>query len=85
MAKGLKQIEEDAERKRKAGVNAVNKKKAQTEAAKESELANTPLTKLEREYIARIAPRLKEGRNSAQPSPAEILRYSKLIKRKDVK
>ena len=53
--------------------------------ANEDKLANTPLDAEELAFITRIAPLMNEGRKIAQPSAAEIQRYSRLIKRKDVK
>lgn len=86
MAKKSKvELEKEADRIRKAEVDAHNKKvaeKARTEAEK---MANIPLTDEERAFIAEIEPKMKEGRKIMQPSSAQILRYSKLIKRKDVK
>ena len=83
--RGGKAIEEAAEKARKAHVDAENRKKALREKAAEEVLANTPLTDEEKAFIAKTTPKLKEGRAIMQPSPAEILRYSKLVKRKNVK
>lgn len=83
-AKSKKQIEEEADKARKAKVDARNKKRAEAAAKKEAEDANIPLNAEEKDFIARIAPKMNEGRAVNQPSPAEILRYSQLIKRKDV-
>jgi hypothetical protein len=82
---GKKDIEEKADKARKAKVDAKNKSDADKAKADEDKLANTPLTQEEKDFIAEIGPKMNEGRKIMQPSPAEILRYSKLIKRKDVK
>ena len=82
---GKKEIEEKADKARKAKVDKANKEAATKAKADEEKLDKTPLTEEERAFIARIAPKMNEGRKNAQPSSAEILRYSKLIKRKDVK
>ena len=84
-AKSKKEIEEAADKARRAEVDAANKKKASVEAAKEAALAQTPLTDEEKAFITKVEPRMTEGRKVMQPSPAEILRYAKLLKRKDVK
>ncbi|MEE9354788.1 MAG: hypothetical protein V3U75_04285 [Methylococcaceae bacterium] len=84
-AKGKEQIEKEADGARKKKVDADNKKTAEKAKAEEDALAETPLTGEERAFIAEIDPKMNEGRKIAQPSPAEILRYSRLIKRKDVK
>ncbi len=82
-AKSKKEIEEEADKARRAKVDATNKKKAEEAENKEAELAKTPLNKEEKDFIARIGPQMNDGRNP--PPPADILRYSKLIKRKNVK
>ena len=82
---GKKEIEDKADKARKAKVDAKNKEAATKAKAEEDKLAKTPLTDEERAFIAEIAPKMNEGRKIAQPSPAEIQRYARLIKRKDVK
>lgn len=82
-SKEEKEKEEDAARKAK--IDAINKEKAKKAAEKEAKLANTPLSKAEKEFIIEIKAKMNEGRAVMQPSPAEILRYSQLLKRKDVK
>jgi len=84
-AKSKVEIEAEADKARKAQVDATNKKKAKAAAEQEAKNANVPLNDEEKAFIARIAPKMNEGRMVMQPSPAEILRYSQLIKRKDVK
>lgn len=83
--KSKKELENIADKARKAGVDADNKKRAAAAAKKEAEDAGVPLNAEEKAFIARIAPKMNEGRMVMQPSPAEILRYSQLIKRRDVK
>ncbi len=83
-AKGKEELERLADEARKAEVDATNKKKVAEMAKAEAESADTPLNAEEQAFIARIAPRMNEGRKVLQPSPAEITRYSRLIKRKDV-
>lgn len=87
MAKGKskKQIEDEADVARRADVDAENKKRIKDEAREEAALAKTPLTAEEKSFIAEIAPKMNEGRKVMRPSSAEILRYSKLIKRQGVK
>lgn len=83
--KSKKEIEEAADRARRAGVDEQNRKMAAQAKAKEAKLVNVPLTEEERAFIAEIAPRMNEGRQIMQPSSADILRYSRLKKREDVK
>ena len=85
MAKSKKDIEEAADKARRKEVDAANTKKAKGIADNTARLAQTPLNEEEMAFIDRIAPKMKEGRAIMQPLPAEILRYSQLIKRKDVK
>lgn len=82
---GKKEIEDKADKARKAKVDADNKKRAAIAKAAEEKLAKTPLNAEELAFMARIGPKMNEGRRIAQPSSAEILRYSKLVKRKGVK
>ena len=79
------ELEKKADIARKAKVDADNKKRAEDEAAAEAALANTPLTDEEKAFIARIRPKMNLGRPVDQPSPAEIQRYSRLLKREKVK
>ena len=81
---GKKEIEDKADKARKAKVDKANQAAATKAKADEDKLAKTPLNAEELAFIAEIAPKMNEGRKIAQPSSAEILRYSKLIKRKDV-
>lgn len=82
--KSKQAIDEAADKARKAKVDRANKKKAEAAAKKAAEMSETPLNAEELAFIERTAPKLKEGRAIMQPSPAEMLRYSELIKRKDV-
>jgi len=83
--KSKKEAEDIADKARKARADAANKKRIKEAADKQAALAKTPLSDAEKSFIARIAPRMNEGRAIMQPSPAEMLRYSQLIGRKDVK
>jgi len=74
-----------ADKVRKEQVDRANLKMAKEIERKQASLANIPLNDEERAFIARIALGMKKTRAIEQPSPAEITRYSQLIKRKDVK
>lgn len=82
--KGKTAAEAAADRARKKAVDTRNEKEIKTQEKAETELADTPLNAKELAFITRIKPMLNYGRAIDQPSPAEILRYSQLIKRKDV-
>lgn len=84
-AKGRKQIEDEADKARKAKVDADNKKKAAKQAKKEAAEALEPLTAEESAFLKEMAPKMNEGTAARQPSSAEMLRYSQLIGRKGVK
>ena len=84
MAKSKKQVEEEAEKSRKAAVDKVNRDKAEEAKKKEEAEALVPLTAEELAFVNRIAPRMNKGRAIDQPPSADILRYSRLIKRKNV-
>ncbi len=81
----MEEKEKIANKLRKKKVDAENKKKAADAATAEEKLANTPLNQQEVAFIARIAPMMNQGRQIAMPSPADITRYAKLLKRKGVK
>ncbi len=83
VAMSKKEAEEAADRARKAKVDADNKAKFASRKAKEAELAGTPLNAEEKAFIAKIAPQMNNGKN--QPAPADIQRYARLLKRKEVK
>lgn len=85
MAKSKVEIEATADKARRAKVDRANKKKPRELADEAAALANKPLNGEEKAFIARIGPKMSEGRAIMQPSSAEILRYSQLILRKDVK
>jgi len=84
MAKSKKQIEEKAESLRKEAVDRANIKKAEEQKAIDEAEANKPLTDEELAFIARIEPMMRRGRQIEQPIPAEVFRYSRLVKRKNV-
>lgn len=83
--KGTQQKQAEAERARKKAVDAKNKKAEAENQADIDKLANTPLTDEERAFCLEIEPKMNKGRRDERPCSADILRYSKLIKRKDVK
>ena len=82
MAKNKEQLEREADESRKKAVDAKNKRDAKNAAEKEAELAETPLTKKEIAFIARVRPLMNKGHSG--PSPADIVKYSQLIKREKV-
>ncbi|HDZ38204.1 MAG TPA: hypothetical protein ENH62_07960 [Marinobacter sp.] len=81
--KNKEELEREADEKRKDAVDATNAKAAKDAADAEANLAATPLTGDEHAFIARIRPLMNKGMGG--PSPAEITRYSYLIKREKVK
>lgn len=83
--KSKEQLEKEADIARKMAVDEENKAAAAKAKKEEDALANTPLNDEEKAFIAEVAPKMNEGRKLAMPSSADILRYSKLLKRKDVK
>ena len=83
--KGKKQIEDEADKARKAKVDADNRKKAAKMVRDETALAKKPLTAEESAFLKEMAPKMNEGTAAMQPSSAEMLRYSQLIGRKGVK
>lgn len=83
--KSKEQLEHEADVARRVAVDAKNNKDATEKALEEDRLANIPLNDEEKAFIAEIEPKMNEGRKIMRPSPADILRYSQLIKRKDVK
>ena len=76
------ELERKAGEARKANVDAKNKADAEKTAKQQADLADTPLTEAEVAFIARIRPRMNKGTH--QPPPADILKYSQLIKREKV-
>ena len=82
---GQKENDEKAEKAQKEKVDRMNKKKADDIAKAEAMLAKTPLNDEEKAFVAKMKPKLSEGRAIMQPTQAEMLRYSQLIKRIDVK
>lgn len=76
------ELEKKVDENRKASVDATNAKDAKKADEKQASLADTPLTQGEVDFIARIRPRMNKGNH--QPPPADILRYSQLIKREKV-
>lgn len=80
-----KEAEEAADKLRKAKVDEENIKRQKLAEAEEAKLAKVPLTLEERAFIAEMTPKMNNGRQIDQPSPAQIGRYARLLKRKDVK
>ncbi len=78
------ELEKKADIARKKKVDADNRKRAEDAARAEAKLANTPLDAEEKAFIARIRPKMNKGRPVDQPSPADITRYSRLIKREKI-
>ena len=83
-AKGVQQLQDEGDKARRAGVDALNKEIAANQKKAAGELADTPLNDEEQAFVARIALRMNCGRAIEAPSAAEILRYSKLVGRVDV-
>ncbi len=77
-------LEVEAEKIRKAAVDKANKEVADKAARDKIILSNIPLTNEERDFLVSTAAKMNKGRKVDQPSPAEILKYSKLIERENV-
>ena len=84
MAKSKVEIEAAADKARKANVDKENKRRAKLAEEENARLANTPLNKEEKAFIAEIAPKMNKGRSVDQPSAAQIGRYGRLLLRKDI-
>lgn len=84
-AKSKQEIMDNATNARKKGVDAANKKAFAKEQKEIEALANTPLTAEERAFCGRVASKMNNGRTVDKPQAAEILRYSKLRPRLDIK
>lgn len=84
-AKSQEQLEQEADERRKKAVHATTVAKAEEEKAKQEALANKPLTAEEKEFVARIGARMNDGRRVSMPASADILRYSQLKARENVK
>ena len=83
-AKGIQQLQDEGDKARRKAVDALNKKTEANQKKAAGELVGTPLTDEEQEFVAAIALKMNCGRNVDKPSDAQILRYSKLVGRKDV-
>lgn len=83
--KSKEELEAEADASRRAQVDAKNKAAADAIAVEQAKLAKTPLTAEDLAFILRIAPLMNEGRAIKRPSAADITRYARLLKRKDVK
>ena len=75
------ELERKVDQDRKAGVDATNKKMAENIEDQDAKLAGVPLTAEEKEFMARIKPRMNYGRRGQMPSAADITRYARLVKR----
>jgi len=84
MAKGVQQLQDEGDKARRKGVDALNVKNEKKQKSEAAKLAKTPLTDKEQAFIAMIEPKMNCGRAVDKPSAAQILRYSKLVKRKDL-
>ncbi len=90
-------LEQMADKNRKGQVDAINKAKAVADSNDEKKMATVPLTQEEKDFMAEVEPKMNGGsrqengqrvvtaRMTSMPASADILRYSKLLKRKDVK
>lgn len=85
VAKSQEQLEQEAEEARKKAVHARNVKKAAEEATKQEALAKTPLNAEEKAFVTRIGAQMNIGRRIMMPASADILRYSQLKARENVK
>jgi hypothetical protein len=83
-AKGMAQLQADGEKAHRAKVDKFNAEQATQDAIERAELAGTPLTEAEQAFVAKIALLMNKGRAQEAPSQAEVLRYSKLVGRKDI-
>ena len=91
------EIEAKADEIRKKKVDAKNKAKAAEDAEKEEALSGVPLTQAEKDFVEKIGAKLngrkyqqdgqqvRSARMDSLPSTQDMLKYSKLVKRKDVK
>ena len=85
MAKGTAQLQEEGDKNRRKSVDAKNKQAAAKDKSKLDALADTPLTAAEIAFCVYIESRMNNGRRVEKPCPADILRYSKLRGRMDIK
>jgi len=85
MAKGQQQLQDEGDKARKNGVDAKNRADAKRAATIAAKLAKTPLTDAEQVFVGLIASKMNNGRHVDKPSAANILKYSKLVGRKDIK
>lgn len=84
MAKGITQLEKEADTCRKKGVDAKNRKDAVKDKVDTDKMANTPLTSVEQAFVVKIAAKMNCGRHSEMPVAADILKYSKLKNRMSI-
>ncbi len=84
-AKGVTQLQAEAQVARKKAVDAKNTADAAQATSDFDELADTPLTEEESAFCLDILPRMNEGRKIDMPCSADILRFSKLRGRMGIK
>jgi len=85
MADGKKELEEAADKTRKAKVDKANKKAAKDALKLAEANADKPLSKAEKAFVKKIAPKMNCGRTCDKPSPADITKYARLLSRVNVK
>ena len=83
-AKGVQQLQNEGDKTRRKGVDALNKKIAENQKKAAGDLVDTPLTAEEQAFVVAIAAKMNCGRPVNAPSAAEVLRYSRLVGRVDV-
>ena len=85
MAKGNAQLHAEGNKNRKAAVDTKNKNAAAKDKEKLDALANVPLNAEEMAFCVATAAQMNKGRRADAPMQADVLRYSKLRGRMDVK
>lgn len=85
MAKGNAQLQKEGDKHRRAAVDTKNKNAASKDKAEIDALANVPLNAEEMTFCVDIAAQMNKGRRADAPMQADVLRYSKLRGRMDVK
>ncbi len=85
MAKSRAQLEQEGDDARKRKVDTDNKKAVRKSDDEQTVLAETPLNPEEKAFMAEVGPKMNKGRRVDMPSSADILRFSQLKARADVK
>jgi hypothetical protein len=83
--KGIEQLQNEGDEARRGQVDKKNTDDAAREDAALKELEGKPLTGEERAFCEKIAAKMNCGRPVEAPSAADVLRYSKLKGRLEVK